>query len=528
LENNFDNTPGFKQIDLFPGPTMFGHPKGLMTLFFTEMWERFSYYGMRALLILFMTTAIIDGGLGFDDKTSGAIYGLYTMGVYLLALPGGWFADRLFGLKKSVWYGGIIIAIGHFTMALPGLLHLFEDASATKESLSSLDTNSFYLGLILITIGTGLLKPNISSIVGQLYPVGSSKRDAGFSIFYMGINIGALIAPIACSTLAIYDWHLGFGLAGLGMVFGLIQYRLSGKSLEGYGESILLLTEKDIRERDRLKKILFGIGAVVLLVLSLLFMGSIPVNVSAIAGASGTIIAIVAVVYLGYVILFGGLSLDDRKKVGVIAILFLFSALFWSGFEQAGSTLNLFAERFTDRTIFGWEIPAGYFQSINSMFIIIFAPFFGAMWVWLGRRNLEPSSPLKFAMGLILLGMGFMVMYFAAKIAASGEMAAPTWLIFTYMLHTFGELSLSPVGLSLVTKLAPAKYGGQMMGIWFLSVSLGNLFAGLIAGEASGGTEEALAQMPAQYQIIVLTAVGAGILLLLLSKPIRRLMGNVH
>jgi proton-dependent oligopeptide transporter, POT family len=528
LENNFDNTPGFKQIDLFPGPTMFGHPKGLMTLFFTEMWERFSYYGMRALLILFMTTAIIDGGLGFDDKTSGAIYGLYTMGVYLLALPGGWFADRLFGLKKSVWYGGIIIAIGHFTMALPGLLHLFEEASATKESLSSLDTNSFYLGLILITIGTGLLKPNISSIVGQLYPVGSSKRDAGFSIFYMGINIGALIAPIACSTLAIYDWHLGFGLAGLGMVFGLIQYRLSGKSLEGYGEGISLLTEKDIRERDKIKKILFGIGTVVLLVLTLLFMGLIPVNVSAIAGASGTIIAIVAVVYLGYVILFGGLSLDDRKKVGVIAILFLFSALFWSGFEQAGSTLNLFAERFTDRTIFGWEIPAGYFQSVNSMFIIIFAPFFGAMWVWLGRRNLEPSSPLKFAMGLILLGMGFMVMYFAAKIAASGELAAPTWLIFTYMLHTFGELSLSPVGLSLVTKLAPAKYGGQMMGIWFLSVSLGNLFAGLIAGEASGGTEEALAQMPAQYQIIVLTAVGAGVLLLLLSKPIRRLMGNVH
>jgi proton-dependent oligopeptide transporter, POT family len=528
LENNFDNTPGFKQMDLFEGPTMFGHPKGLMTLFFTEMWERFSYYGMRALLILFMTTAIIDGGLGFDDKTSGAIYGLYTMGVYLLALPGGWFADRLFGLKKSVWYGGIIIAIGHFTMALPGLMHLLGDTSDAKESLSSLDTNSFFLGLILITVGTGLLKPNISSIVGQLYPVGSSKRDAGFSIFYMGINIGALIAPIACSTLAIYDWHLGFGLAGLGMVFGLIQYKLSSDSLKGYGEDIQLLTEQDLRERSRLKKILLGIGAFILLILTNVFMGFIPLDVSAIAGASGTIIAIVATVYLGYVILFGGLTLDERKKVGVIAILFLFSALFWSGFEQAGSTLNLFAERFTDRTVLGWEIPAGYFQSINSMFIIIFAPFFGAMWVWLGRKNLEPSSPLKFAMGLILLGMGFLVMYFAAKIAASGDLAAPTWLIFTYMLHTFGELSLSPVGLSLVTKLAPAKYGGQMMGIWFLSVSLGNLFAGLIAGEASGGTEEALAQMPGQYQIIVLTAIGAGVLLLLLSKPIRKLMGNVH
>jgi len=528
LENKFEKNPGSSPVDLYPGPTIFGHPKGLMTLFFTEMWERFSFYGMRALLILFMTTAIMDGGLGFDDKTSGAIYGLYTMGVYLLALPGGWFADRLFGLKKSVWYGGIIIALGHFTMALPGLFNLFGESESIKESLSVLDTNSFYLGLILIVMGTGLLKPNISSIVGQLYPNGSSKRDAGFSIFYMGINLGGFIAPIACASMAAYDWHLGFGLAGLGMVFGLIQYKLTSSNLIGYGEDISVLTENDVAEKRKLVRILLGIGTIILFVLALMFLGFIPINVLALAGASGTIIAIVAFVYLGYVILFGGLSQDDRKKVGVIAILFLFSALFWSGFEQAGSTLNLFAERFTDRNFLGWEIPSGYFQSVNSLFIIIFAPFFGALWVWLGRRNLEPSSPLKFAMGLILLGMGFLVMYFAAKIAASGNLAAPTWLIFTYLLHTFGELSLSPVGLSLVTKLAPAKYGGQMMGIWFLSVSLGNLFAGLVAGEASGGTEEALAQMPGQYMIIVFTATGAGLLLLLISRPIRRLMGNVH
>ncbi len=529
MENHQRVPNGLGTSDLFPGPTLFGHPKGLMTLFFTEMWERFSYYGMRALLILFMTTAIVDGGLGFDDKTSGAIYGLYTMGVYLLALPGGWFADRLFGLKKSVWYGGIIIAIGHFTMALPGITHLLAGNPATSTGeLSSLDTNSFFMGLIFIVIGTGLLKPNISSIVGQLYPIGSLKRDAGFSIFYMGINIGALIAPIACSTLAIYDWHLGFGLAGLGMVFGLIQYKLSAGSLEGYGDDISPVTEEEIREREKLKKILIGIGSIVLLVLAVLFLGYVSINVSAIAGASGTIIAVVAFVYLGYVILFGGLENDEKKKIGVIAILFLFSALFWSGFEQAGSTLNLFAERFTDRSFLGWEIPAGYFQSINSMFIIIFAPFFGALWVWLGRRNLEPSSPLKFAMGLLLLGIGFLVMYFAAKIASSGELAAPSWLIFTYMLHTFGELSLSPVGLSLVTKLSPARYGGQMMGIWFLSVSLGNLFAGLIAGKASGGTNEALERMPDQYMLIVLTVIGTGVLLLLLSRPIRRMMGNVH
>jgi len=231
---------------------------------------------------------------------------------------------------------------------------------------------------------------------------------------------------------------------------------------------------------------------------------------------------------LGYVIVFGGLDKSDQNKVGVIAILFLFSAMFWSGFEQAGSTLNLFGERFTDRTVLGWEIPASYFQSVNSLFIIIFAPFFGALWVWLGRRNLEPSSPLKFTFGLILLGIGFLVMYFAAKIAASGELAAPTWLIMTYMLHTFGELSLSPVGLSLVTKLAPKSYGGQMMGIWFLSVALGNLIAGLIAGEASGGTDEALSRMPDQYMLIVYTLLGSAVLLFLLKPVIRKMMGEVH
>ncbi|MEX2594009.1 MAG: peptide MFS transporter [Anditalea sp.] len=514
--------------DLFEGPQIFGHPKGLMTLFFTEMWERFSYYGMRALLILFMTTAVAEGGLGFDDQTSGAIYGLYSMGVYLLALPGGWFADRIFGLKKSVWYGGIIITLGHFTMAFPGVVSLFDTEVVEKTVLNPLDTTSFYLGLILIVFGTGLLKPNISSIVGKLYPEGSSKRDAGFSIFYMGINLGALIAPIACSTLAIYDWHLGFGLAGFGMFLGLIQFKLTNRHLEGVGEEVQAVTPEEKQERRKMIRISGAAISLVVLLIILVFQGIIPIDASALAAASNNIIAIVALLYFSYLIFFGGLNIDEKKKVGVIAILFLFSAIFWSGFEQAGSSLNLFAERFTDRTVLGWEIPTGYFQSINSMFIIIFAPIFGAMWVWLGRRNLEPSSPLKFAFGLILLGVGFFVMYFAAKIAASGNLAAPTWLILTYLFHTFGELSLSPVGLSLTTKLAPEKYSGQMMGMWFLSIALGNLIAGRIAGEASGGTEEALQQMPSQYLLIVATVVGAGVLLLILSRPIRKLMGNVH
>jgi POT family proton-dependent oligopeptide transporter len=285
-------------------------------------------------------------------------------------------------------------------------------------------------------------------------------------------------------------------------------------------------TEKAAQKK--LRSITSIIGLIGAALIAVLFTGVIPINASAIAGASGSVIAVVAFGYLGYVILFGGLQSSDKKKVGVIAVLFLFSAMFWSGFEQAGSTLNLFAERFTDRTILGWDIPTGYFQSINSLFIIIFAPFFAALWVWLGRKNLEPSSPLKFTFGLLLLGIGFFVMYFATKIAASGELAAPSWLIITYLLHTFGELSLSPVGLSLVTKLAPKGYGGQMMGIWFLSVALGNLFAGLIAGEASGGSEEGLAAMPDQFMMIVYTVIGSAAVLFLLKPILRKMMGEVH
>jgi POT family proton-dependent oligopeptide transporter len=513
----------------FEGETLFGHPKGLFTLFFTEMWERFSYYGMRALLILFMTKAIVDGGLGFDDKTAGSIYGLYTMGVYLLALPGGWLADRIFGLKKSVWYGGIIIALGHFLMAMPGIMAYIEGVSTQiKTELGTLDTVSFFLGLILITIGTGLLKPNISSIVGQLYPAGSTKRDAGFSIFYMGINIGGFIAPLACGTVATYDMHLGFGLAGLGMVFGLFQYKIMGGDLKGIGEPPFVITPAEQQEQKKLKSIVWTIGLVLAGLLGVLFMGLIPINAAEIAFYSGYVLATVVFLYLGYVMVFGKLSTPDRNKIGVISILFLFSAMFWSGFEQAGSTLNLFAERFTDRTILGWEIPTSYFQSINSLFVIIFAPFFGALWIWLGRKQLEPNSPLKFTFGLLLLGIGFFVMYFATKIAASGELAAPSWLIITFMLHTFGELSISPVGLSLVTKLAPKAYAGQMMGIWFMSVALGNLVAGIIAGEASGGTEEGLAAMPDQFMMIVYTVVGSAALLFVLSPMIKKMMGKIH
>lgn len=510
------------------GATFFGHPRGLATLFFTEMFERFSYYGMRALLILFMTTPLLEGGLEIDDQTAGAIYGLYVMGVYILALPGGWLADRLFGLKQSVWYGGIIITLGHFTMAIPGLLEVIgmNEPGVT----TSVDTFPFYLGLIFIAVGTGLLKPNISAIVGNLYPENeSARRDAGFSIFYSGINIGAFLAPLITSPLGeLVNWHLGFAAAGFFMLLGLIQYKMTDQYLDGVGDAPVYKSEEEVASKTKLVTYLRIIVGAAVFLLALAFMGVIPVDAVAVADISGGLIVTVALLFLGYVIFFGGLNEDERKKTVVIGIVFIFSAIFWSGFEQAGSTLNLFAERFTDLHIFGFEMAAGVLQSVNPMFIIIFAPVFGAMWVWLAKKNLEPSSPVKFAMGLILLGVGFLVMFFAAGVAASGELAAPTWLIFTYMFHTFGELSLSPVGLSLTTKLAPKKFYSQMMGMWFMSVSLGNLIAGRVGGEISGESAEAIQQMPDQYMTIVYITIGAGVVLLLFTKPIKKLMGNVH
>ncbi len=515
--------------DLQSQKTFFGHPRGLATLFFTEMFERFSYYGMRALLLLFITAAIAEGGLGIDEKTGGAIYGLYTMGVYIFALPGGWVADRLLGLKKSVWYGGIIIALGHFTMAIPGIINVVNGVE-NKGVLTDIDIIPFFLGLIFIAIGTGLLKPNISSMVGSLYPKSeSARRDAGFSIFYAGINLGAFLAPIITAYLGQkVNWHLGFGAAGIFMVLGLIQYKFTLGYLDGIGDEPMPTNEKEQKQKKSTGRILQVVAVVTALFLTLAFTGIIPVNAISIANLSGVVILLTVFCFLIYVMFFGGVTPDERNKTIVIAIVFVFSALFWSGFEQAGSTLNLFAENFTDLNVFGVDIASGTLQSVNPMFLIIFAPIFGAMWIRLALKNLEPSSPIKFALGLILLGVGFLIMYFASLIAASGELAAPTWLIFTYMFHTFGELSLSPVGLSLITKLAPKKFYGQMMGIWFMSVSFGNLIAGLLAGEISGESDQALKQMPDQYLLIVYITIGSGLVLALFSKPIRKLMGDVH
>jgi POT family proton-dependent oligopeptide transporter len=466
------------------------------------MWERFSYYGMRALLILFMTAPVADGGLGFDTAVAGAIYGLYTSMVYMTSLPGGWFADRIVGQQRAVLYGGTVIACGHFCMAW-----------------SSLAT--FYLGLALIVIGSGLLKPNISVIVGGLYASDDSRRDAGFSIFYMGINIGAFLAPLICGYLGQrVNWHAGFATAGVGMVFGLIQYMLGAKYL---GEAGLRPAAASGRSRGegasdpRLRR--WGVAALVLAcgLIAALWTGTLTLSAKQVADAAGTLLLVSTVAFFAWLLFVARWSAGERRRLYVITVLFLAATLFWSEFEQAGSTLNLFADRATRTSIFGWEFPSSYFQSVQPLFIIAFAPAFAWLWVKLGRR--EPSSPAKFGLGLWSVGAGFLVLAVAAAIAATGVKVGPGWLVLTYLLHTFGELALSPVGLSAMTKLTPSRVAGLMMGVWFLALSVGNFIGGRLAS--------LYGVMPLTHLFGTVGAlgIGGGIVMLAVSKPMRRLAG---
>jgi POT family proton-dependent oligopeptide transporter len=512
------------------GPTFFGHPRGLSTLFFTEMWERFSYYGMRALLILFMTaeTANVvtdpatgsvlrdNPGMGLEVGTAAAIYGLYTSLVYILALPGGWVADNIWGQRKAVWVGGWIIALGHFTMAAPTLT-----GAAAHGTFADV---TFFAGLIFIILGTGLLKPNVSTVVGELYPEGGARRDAGFSIFYMGINIGAFLGPIITGWLGEgYNWHWGFGAAGVGMVLGLLQYRAGAAYLGTAGE---LKTEDTPAEVARKSRRFFGIffAAVVGLAVFGLMVANdiIPLTLTQIASYLGSGVLVLVGLYFVYLWTAGGHTADENKRLGVIFWLFLLIAVFWSGFEQAGTSLNLFAQGLTDRTMFGTEIPASWLQSINPIFIILLAPVFGMLWVALEKRNADPSIPMKAGLGLLGLAMGFFVLSWGAANASPDNLVSPAWLIVTYFLHTSGELTISPVGLSAITKLSPVNRVGQMMGIWFVGAALGNLIAGLVAGQL-----ESLAPF-ALFRTVALITGAVGILAVVVSPGVKKLMAGVR
>jgi POT family proton-dependent oligopeptide transporter len=428
----------------------FGHPRGLATCFLTEMWERFSYYGMRALLMLYMVGSTQEPGLGFGEKSAAQIYGLYTMMVYLMGVPGGFVADRWLGHKRAVLIGGIIIALGHFSMAIQGLPF-------------------FYAGLGLIILGTGLLKPNVSTIVGSLYAPDDNRRDSGFSIFYMGINLGAFIAPLITGYLGQkINWHIGFGAAGVGMTIGIIQYVMGQKYLVAKSQTKTAQTEA-IEEVERPKAPFTG---------------------------------------------------AEWARIAAASILSFFALLFWAGFEQAGSSLNLFADRATRLTILGFTYPSSWFQSVEPMFVIIFSPIFAWIWLSLGRR--EPSSPVKFTLGLIFLSLSFALVVPAAHIfERSGQRVSPWWLIGLYFLQMVGELCLSPVGLSMITKLSPVRVVGLMMGIWFLATALGNYVAGWVAGFLENRPFSGVFLTAAE------TVAVAAVVLIILIPAIKRMMGGV-
>ncbi len=423
----------------------FGHPRGLSTLFFTEMWERFSYYGMRGFLILYMVKA-----LGFTDPHAGSVYGNYVGSVWLAAIFGGFIADRWLGHYKSVLIGGTIIALGHFTLALRALPF-------------------FYAGLSLIVIGTGLLKPNVSTLVGSLYAEGDERRDAGFSIFYMGINLGALIGPLIAGKLAEgVDWHLGFACAGVGMTLGLVQYVLG---------------------RNRLQPAIARLAAR-------------PQPATAAAAGSD------------------GFTAADWKRIAAVVVFFLFASFFWGAYEQAGSTLNLFADRYVRLELLGIKLYASWFVSIQAAFVILLSPIFAWLWVRLGPR--QPSSPAKFALALLFVGLAFVLLMPAGAIAQGGVKISPLWLVGAYFIEELGELCLSPVGLSVVTKLAPRRVVGLLMGVFFLSNALGNKLAGWSAGFIS------TTPLPTLFGVTAAVTLGAAVVMVVLIKPVQRLMGGVR
>lgn len=442
-----------------------GHPKGLGPLFFTELWERFSYYGMRAILVLYMVAPPGQGGLGFDVKRAASIYGTYTMAVYLTALPGGLAADYLLGARLAVFLGGLIIACGHFSMVF-----------------SSMST--FYLGMVLIAAGTGLLKPNISAMVGGLYGENDRRRDSGFSIFYMGINIGAVLAPLVCGYLAQSDsfkrvlvnngfdpaksWHWGFGAAGVGMIIGLIVFVLFGRWLAHVGSRTKRRADAKVSEAAAKKPLTAG----------------------------------------------------DWKRITAIFIFFIFTILFWAAYEQKGASLNLFAKELVRTEIFGIGFPSSYLQSCTPFFVILLAPVFSYLWV--SMKDRQPSSPVKFTLGLLFIGAAYLLMVPASMMTAYGRIS-PLWLVGLYFLEVCGEMCLSPVGLSTVTKLSPAKLVGIMMGVWFLASSLGSKLAGYLSGFYLADP----ARLTRLYGGIAVGLLVSAVILAVLTPTIKKLMGRV-
>jgi POT family proton-dependent oligopeptide transporter len=500
--------PAARRPAVFDDRALFGHPRGLGLLFVTEMWERFSYYGMRAILVLYLVNV-----LRWDAPRAASLYGTYTMAVYLTPLVGGYLADRWIGTRRSLVIGGVIISAGHFTLALPGMA-------------------SFYAGLVLIVVGTGFFKANVSTQVGQMYGTGDPRRDSAFTIFYMGINAGAFLGPLVCGALAQSDrfgWHWGFAAAGVGMAIGLLVYLwgreryLPGVGLRGARGA----AGGDVRQEAGGRTAAHGAaGAVGGLAVAVLLVGA-----TALAAIVGAFVgAMVGITVLGT-------HGEERRRVLALFVVVFFVIFFWAAYEQAGSSMNLFADKNTDLSAGSFQVPSSWFQSVNPFAILVFAPLFASLWQALGRRRTEPSTPLKMVLGLFLLGVGFLFMAAGGRRADGGALVSPLWLVLAYLFHTFGELCLSPVGLSYVTKLAPARFASLLMGAWFLANAAANKIAGALAGltpvpgearpEAAAGLVGLLQRVSATYfgfySIFVVSSVGAAALMLLFVPLLKRL-----
>jgi proton-dependent oligopeptide transporter, POT family len=480
-------------VSAAPG-SFLGHPAGFSTLFFTELWERFSYYGMRAFLVLFLVDQINKGGLGLDDTTATAIYGLYTAGVYIASMPGGWISDRLIGAQSAVLWGGLFITTGHVVLAVAN------------------SAASFLLGLGIIVIGTGLLKPNVNALVAQLYPQGGARRDSAFTLFYMAINLGAVLGPFAAAGLAArFGWHYGFLAAAVGMALGVCWFQLTRHRL---GETGRLPAAALQGASARDWRILGIVAAAVATLALLLWSGTLHTSAVALRGGALYLILALVIAYFIYLLFLAGLTRIEKRGVIVLLFLFMASVVFWAGYEQAGSSLTLFAERHTNRLLGGTEFPAGWFQSVPAVFVILFAPMLAALWVALDKRGRDLSLITKFSLGVFSMGLGFLVMVPAAKIVSGGALAGPFWLVLTYLLHTWGELVLSPVGLSATSRLVPSRFIGQSMGLWFASLSLGNLVASRLA---AGLDSTNPAGMPAYFtRMFWIAAIAAALLMVTL------------
>ena len=465
----------------------FGHPIGLRTLFLTEMWERMSYYGMRALLVLYMTGAMtgFNPGLGWSAVEANAIYGIYVGFVYFMVVPGGWIADNILGHQKAVLIGAIIIALGHFTLALPL-------------------NQTFFLGLILIVLGTGLLKGNISTIVGNLYKDDDDRRESGYTIFYMSINIGSTLGFLICSYLGEkIGWHYGFGAAGIGISFGVFQY-IKYRHLLGSAGS----EPNDMPDEKRASLIKYTKFSLVgmFLVIGMGLFGMFSFDPRAFAENFAYFLTTVAGLYFLYLFVFAGLNSNERKNLLLLFILFIGAAAFWSGFDQSASSLSIFARDFTDLSVGGFELPIGWLQFANPILVVIFAPIFAGMWAYLGRINMNPSLPIKFAIGLLFMAMSFIVMIYAVNLAMVSAPVGMQWLLITYAIQTWGELALSPIGLAAFSKYSPKRYMGQMFGLWFLASAIGGVLAGLLGGDAMSEGLESISPIfnfMIQYYLII-------------------------